>query len=155
MNTPIITPATLNDLETLLRFEQGVVKTEQPLDPFLNQGEIHYYNIPKLISSEDTLFLVAKINQELVGCGYARISDSKVYHRNKKHAYVGFMYVLPEYRGQRISRKILDELKKWTLNKGIKEMRLDVYFNNESAIKAYQNFGFSKSLLNMRLDLEK
>lgn len=155
MSVVKIISATLDDLETLLSFEQGVVEAEQPLDPFLEQGNINYYNIPELISSENTKLLVAKVNEQLVGSGYARISDSKIYHRNKTHAYVGFMFVLPEFRGQKVSQRILEELKKWTLSKGIKEMRLDVYANNIPAIKAYENFGFSKSLTNMRLDLEK
>jgi hypothetical protein len=51
--------ADLPDLKTLLTFEQGVVEAERSLDSFLGTGELHYYNTPELISSENKHFIVA------------------------------------------------------------------------------------------------
>ncbi len=145
--------ATLNDLETLLKFEQGVIEAERPLDPFLADGELFYYNIPEMISSKDTHLIVACSNHKIVGSGYIRIEKSKQYHKNTLHGYIGFMYVKPTFRGKRISNLILNSLKKWEKEKEIKELRLDVYSNNIGAIKAYERFGFAKSLVNMRMDI--
>ena len=37
--------------------------------------------------------------------------------------------------------------------KNLKELRLDVYSNNDGAVKAYERFGFTKSLVNMKMDI--
>ncbi|ARV15955.1 GNAT family N-acetyltransferase [Polaribacter sp. SA4-12] len=145
--------ANLNDLQTLLEFEQGVVAAEKPLDPFLGEGTLSYYNIPELIAAEHIYFIVAVSNEEIVACGYARIDNSKIYQKNPQHGYIGFMYVKPNFRGQRISTLILESLKDWAKEKALKELRLDVYDNNISAVKAYESFGFTKILVNMRMDI--
>jgi ribosomal protein S18 acetylase RimI-like enzyme len=43
----------------------------------------------------------------------------------------------------------------WAKAKGILEIRLDVYSDNDSAIRAYEKAGFSKLLTEMRVDLNK
>ena len=148
-----IRTATLKDLNTLLEFEQGVIEAERPLDPFLGEGDINYYNIPELITSENIYFIVVVSNNELIGSGYLRIENSKHYHKNPKHGYIGFIFVKPAFRGKRISNLILESLKKWAKEKDLKELRLDVYSNNYGAIKSYERFGFTKSLVNMKIDI--
>jgi len=153
MNEVSLRIANLKDLETLLEFEQGVIEAERPLDPFLGAGELSYYNIPELISSHHIHFIVAVSNEKLVGSGYLRLENSNHYHKNPKHGYIGFVYVRPSFRGQRISNLILESLKYWAKEKELKELRLDVYSNNAAAIKAYERFGFTKSLVNMKIDI--
>jgi RimJ/RimL family protein N-acetyltransferase len=152
-NSISIRIANLGDLKNLLQFEQGVIEAERPLDPFLKKGDIHYYNIPELITAEKIHFIVAVCNDELVGSGYVRIESSKHYQKNPMHGYIGFIYVKPSFRGKRISTIILESLKTWALKKDLKEVRLDVYSNNPAAIKSYARFGFVKSLVNMRIDI--
>ncbi|KGL62601.1 GNAT family N-acetyltransferase [Polaribacter sp. Hel1_85] len=145
--------ANIDDLQILLAFEQGVVEAEKPLDPFLGKGHLNYYNIPELIAAEHIHFLVAVSKNEVVACGYLRIDNSKIYQKNPQYGYIGFMFVKPSFRGQKISNLILDSLKKWAKEKALKELRLDVYNNNIGAIKVYERFGFAKSLVNMRMDI--
>jgi ribosomal protein S18 acetylase RimI-like enzyme len=153
MNTISIRTANLNDLETLLAFEQGVVTAEKPLDTFLGSGKLTYYDIPELIADKNTHFIVAVSNEELVGSGYIKIENSNSYHKNPKHGYVGFIFVKPSFRGKKISTIVLESLKSWAKEKDLKELRLDVYSNNSNAIKPYKSFGFTKSLVNMRIDI--
>ncbi len=154
MSTNIsIRTATLSDLETLLRFEQEVIEAERPLDPFLGDDDLHYYNIPALIKAKNSHLIVAISNEELVGSGYVRLKKSKHYHRNPQHGYIGFMFVKLSFRGQRISNLILESLKKWAVKKDLNELRLDVYNNNTSALKSYERFGFKKGLVNMKMDI--
>lgn len=144
--------ATLKDLEVLLTFEQGVIEAERPMDPFLKKGNINYYNIKELITAENSHLIVAVSNEEVVGSGYLRIENSRSYHKNEKHGYIGFMFVKPSHRGKKISGIILESLKKCAKKEGLNELRLDVYHNNPAAIKSYERFGFNKSLVNMRLE---
>ena len=51
-----IRTTTLDDLQILLAFEQGVIEAEKPLDPFLGHGKLFYYNIPEMISATLLLF---------------------------------------------------------------------------------------------------
>ncbi len=60
------------------------------------------------------------------------------------------MYVKPEYRGKGINKLILEELINWSKDRGISEIRLEVYYDNEPAVKAYEKAGFESHILLMR-----
>lgn len=147
-------PAKLEELETLFEFEQGIVEFERPFDDALKTEHFHYYDLKSFILSDTAEVIVAVNENELVGSGYANIVDSKPYKTHKKHAHVGFIFVKPEYRGQGVSGKVLEALKQWTISKNVFEMKLDVYAENTSAVKAYEKFGYQKDLINMRLKIE-
>lgn len=149
-----IRPAMISDLPVLLEFEQGVITAEQPMDDTIQAENVKYYDLQKMIASPDTQILVATINEELVGSGYARIEAGKIYNTFEKYAYLGFMYVKPDFRGLGINAKIIDNLKNWCLARHIYELRLDVYHNNPSAIKAYQKVGFQSNMINMRIEIK-
>ncbi|HQW83057.1 MAG TPA: GNAT family N-acetyltransferase [Ferruginibacter sp.] len=153
MEDLLIRQAYMNDLPTLVEFEQGVITSERPFDPTLQKGLIHYYDIENMIQATDVELLVAEINNEIVGCGYARIENAKPYLHHARYAYLGFMYVKPQWRGRAINKKILDALTNWALLKNIIELRLDVYQSNVAAIKAYEKAGFIKHMIEMRKGL--
>ena len=48
MSKPNIRTATLDDLETLYRFEQGIILAERPFDPTLAKDPISYYDLKEL-----------------------------------------------------------------------------------------------------------
>ena len=140
-------------MKTLLRFEQGVIEAERPMDPTLDE-DIHYYDLNGLITAPHIELLVAEKAGNLVGSGYARIESAKPYLKHNQHAYLGFMYVIPECRGQGINQLIIDQLKKWSAAQGMTEMRLDVYQPNHGAIRAYEKAGFRKHMIQMRMSVE-
>jgi GNAT superfamily N-acetyltransferase len=148
-----IRPATINDLETLYRFEQGVVLAERPFDSTLKNEKIHYYDIEGMIVAPHIELLVAVYNNQLIGSGYARIESAKPYLKHKQHAYLGFMYVEPAFRGKGVNKLIMEELVQWAKEKGITEFRLDVYNDNQPAITAYEKVGFKKHLIEMRMEI--
>lgn len=148
----IIREAKTQDLEVLLKFEQGIVSSERPFNSTLIDGEIHYYDLNFLIESQDAIVLVAEENNEIIASGYALIKETeKTYYKFKKYAYLGFMFVKPEHRGKGINQLIVEKLISWSKEKGMSEVRLDVYDQNESAVKAYEKAGFERLLLTMRL----
>lgn len=145
-----IRKATLSDVETLLVFEQGVIAAERPFDSTLKSGHIHYYDIEKMITSGHIELLVAELDGAIIGCGYARIEEAKPYLQHRQHAYLGFMYVKPGYRGKAVNKMIIDELATWSASQNITELRLEVYQPNEAAINAYEKSGFVKHMIEMR-----
>ena len=144
-------PAILSDLQVLLSFEQGIIATERPFDPTLKQGEIHYYDIGELIMSDQAEVLVVEYNGEVIGSGYAKILSAKDYLDHTQYSYLGSMYVKETHRSKGVNKMILDGLIAWSDSKGIKEIKLQVYDDNEPAMKAYIKSGFKKHLVEMRL----
>ena len=145
--------ATSADLPKLAEFLQFLVAAERPFDPTLKEGEIFYYNIEEFISDEKSEILVIDYKHQIIGCGYAQVRSAKPYQNHELFGYLGFMYVSPEFRGNGLNNLLLDDLKKWVLSKGITEIRLEVYSENEAAIKAYEKAGFKQILTTMRCDI--
>ncbi len=146
--------ATLNDLDTLLEFEQGIITAERPFDVTFKKEKIYYYDIPMMITSSNFELLVAKVAGEIVGCGYAQIRAGVAKYRYENYAYLGFMYVVPAFRRMGVNTVIMDELKKWSRLQGVRELRLGVYVENDKAINAYEKAGFVKQIVQMRMELE-
>jgi GNAT superfamily N-acetyltransferase len=153
MHEITIRKAHSNDLEKLLTFEQGIITAERPFDLTLKEEKIHYYDIEKMISASHIEVLVAEINSEVVGSGYARIASAKPYLNHETYAYLGFVYTDLNFRGIGVNSKIIEGLKDWCRSQDLFELRLDVYNHNASAIKAYEKVGFKKHLINMRIRL--
>jgi ribosomal protein S18 acetylase RimI-like enzyme len=146
--------ATSADLPTLLRFEQGVISAERPMDPTIQDGPIHYYDLNAMLTSPDIHLVVAQTEDgTLIGSGYARINPSRLYLKHSHHAYLGFMYVDPAYRGKGVNQLIIDALKDWSKSRHLTELRLDVYTTNDNAIRAYEKAGFTPYLINMRMGI--
>jgi GNAT superfamily N-acetyltransferase len=141
------------EIDTLLSFEKGIIDTERPFDNSLAPDPIHYYDLLELIKSNTAQVMVACMDNEIIGSGYAKIIEAKPYHKFTSYAYLGFMYVKPDYRGNRVNQLIIDELIIWVKSKNITEVRLEVYLNNESAVKAYTKVGFKPNLVEMRMEI--
>jgi len=148
-----IRPAANTDLPKLAEFLQTLVDAERPFDPTLKEGEIFYYDIQELIVDKATEIMVVESNNEIIGSGYAQIRSAKPYEKHEVFGYLGFMFVIPEFRGQGISGLLLTALKKWILDQGITEVRLQVYDENEAAVRAYEKAGFKKIVTTMRCDI--
>ena len=149
-----IRKAELPDLEKLLGFEQELIRSERPFDPTIKPDPVNYYDLPAMLTASHIELVVAVIDNKIIASGYARIEESKPFLKHSHHAYLGFMYVLPEHRGKGINKKIMDTLKTWVASQNITELRLEVYYDNASAIKAYEKFGFRNHMLEMRFNLE-
>ena len=78
MEEIIIRKATLNDIEILRRFEQGVISAERPFDPTLKKGDIFYYDLEgtaNLLQSVCDVLYKKNINSVMVEGG-ARLLQS-------------------------------------------------------------------------------
>lgn len=154
MENLIIRKAIPADLDTLLIFEQGVIHAERPFDPTLKREHVRYYDIEKMMAATGVELVVAELNGELIGSGYARIENAKPYLKHHQYAYLGFMYVVPAYRGMGINKRIINTLETWAASQNITELRLDVYYANDAAVKAYEKSGFNNHMIAMRKGLK-
>ena len=153
MSLIVTRKATLSDLPTLRRFEQGVIAAERPFDGQIKEDPVHYYDLENMIAASHIELVVAELDGEVVGSGYARIENARHFLKHQLHAYLGFMFVDPAFRGKGVNKEIIYALKNWAISQGITEMLLEVYDGNLPAIKAYEKVGFSKQLIAMRMAL--
>lgn len=153
MDAIVTRKATLNDLPVLDNFHQLLVSAERPFDETIKDGIVVYYDLRALIESDDAELLVLEKEGTLVGCGYAHIRKAKSYLTYEEYAHLGFMYVVPEYRGMGLNQQLIAALKQWVLSNGVKEVRLEVYEENLAAVKAYERAGFKKLLSTMRCEI--
>jgi len=151
LSQPSYRNATLDDLSRLLVLEQKLIDSERPYDRFLKEKDVTYYDLPGLISNSDSNLVVAEENKNIIGSGYAQIRPSDTFHQHSHHCYLGFIFVEPGYRGRNIASGIIDALKNWGIDQGVRHFQLNVYSENEGAIRAYEKFGFSKAAIRMEL----
>ena len=146
--------ATLEDLAILREFEQQIIKEEQPYNDVIKSSGASYYDLAKLINDKHACVQVAVSGDRIVASGYAQIRPSKQAFTHDHHGYLGFMYVLPEFRGRRINKMIVDFLINWCKGRGVNHIYLDVYALNAPAIRAYEKAGFTSSLVEMKLNVQ-
>jgi ribosomal protein S18 acetylase RimI-like enzyme len=150
-----IRKATIDDLAALLELEQGIIAAERPFNGTIKNSDCTYYNLNNFIFDDDAYLLVAVINNKIIASGYAQLRISRVSLKHDHHAYLGFMYVAEKYRGMGINKQLTDRLIKWSKGRGLTDFYLDVYIENVAAIRAYEKAGFSKSMLEMKLNLNE
>ena len=147
----IIREASLEDLQQLLRFEQELIQAERPFDPTIRPSPLHYYDLEKLIQDKNIGVFVAEYGGQIISSGYGMARKARHYLDHEEYAYLGFMYTEPHYRGKGVNYMVLNALKAWAKQQGLKELRLTVYDENIPAIKAYEKAGFQKHIVEMRL----
>ena len=149
-----IREATHDDLDTLKSFEQAIIAYERAFASNLKKDPISYYDLGRTIERNDTDVVVAVLNGKLIGSGYSQIRKSESFKKPEHYAYLGFMYVVPEHRGKGVNRSIIENLLMRAKQRGLTDVQLDVYAENDSALKAYAKIGFKPDMLKMRLSLE-
>ncbi|MBM7073759.1 GNAT family N-acetyltransferase [Shewanella sp. 202IG2-18] len=149
----IFREAKLFDLPILQALEQAVVEAERPFNSTIKPESATYYDIEHLITDNDSYLIVLEDNKQIIATGYGQIRSSKQSLNHDKHCYLGFMYVLPEFRGRGLNKQLLNKIIEWSRQRGVNDFYLDVYSQNISAIKAYEKLGFEPCLLEMKLNL--
>lgn len=151
MDNLVVRKANLKDLKLLHEFEQGVIEAERPFDPTLRNEKITYYDLEQLMLSDDSRVVIVEHEQRIVASGYALKKPARHYLDHEFYSYLGFMYTHPDYRGKGVNALIVEALKEWSFSKGLTEIRLTVYQDNEPAIRAYEKMGFKKHIIEMRI----
>src|SRR5690606_31869467 len=153
INSYTLRAARLEDVPCLRQLEQGVVEAERPFNPTINESDVQYYELEELIGDLDANVQVVEHEGRIIGTGYGKIRQAKPYFSYRSYLYLGFMYVLPDYRGQGINRLVMEALIHWGKSRGVGECRLDVYAANDAALRAYKKLGFKELLVEMRLEV--
>ncbi len=150
----MIRKARLSDVKTLDSFQHGIGVHERPLDSNIKRsGKIRYYTLKEfrdMIGSKKSLILIFEEDGEAIGCCAGKIV--KQHADWSKHVYqgtIGLMYVKKGFRGKGAGKAMLSHLITWFKSNKIKDIRLQVYHNNHSAIGLYKKLGFKDHIHEM------
>ena len=113
------------------------------VDTFLlTTPPVSFENIEKFIMNniaKNHSQYIAEVEGEIVG--WADIIPSE--RRTMKHVGSLGMGVLCQFRGKGIGKKLLEKTINHAWNQGLKRLELEVFSDNENAIKLYQKFGYT------------
>ena len=98
--------------------------------------------IKKRIKSRKEIFLVAEIDNKIVGLIDGYIIESICY--KEKVAYLDHLCVDEKYRNNDIGSKLIDEFSKKVEKKGAKYIKLNAFEENIPAVSLYTKYGFEK-----------
>ena len=121
-----------NDLLTKL------INDETKYDENLKSNIIinNYYN--KL--NENSVIYIAFINNKVVGYIYGFVTEDILV--KEKTAKLDALYVIEEYRGNKIASKLIEEYKNWCFSKEVKYIEVTAWNDNIDATKIYLKQAF-------------
>ena len=120
---------------TLGEIEPSGEKIKQLIEPLLQKGS--YY----LIASEDDNLM-----------GWILLGTSKDQFTEKKYGFIYELFVLEEFRGNGISKRLIESGMEHLKQDGYSEVRLSVYAGNQ-AIKLYEKMGFKNRTVTMSMSI--
>lgn len=103
----------------------------------------NFYSIEKLnalLNDPHSVGIIAEVKN--IPSGWMKLFEDK---SNNKF-FISSLYVLPEFQGFGIGKKLLDEAYRIALSKNLKEVWLGVMEQNKKAVEWYQNLGYNFSL---------
>jgi len=95
--------------------------------------------LEKILKNENTIFMVAKFGEEIIGGLTAHELASTYFEANE--VYVYDLAVHPDYQRKGIGTRLIEELKKISCSKGDKEIFLQADVGDDYAIDFYKKIG--------------
>lgn len=96
----------------------------------------HLLSVDALRQS-DVTFITASVDGKVAGCG-AFVNQGGEYAEIKR------MFVLPEFRGLKLGRRILEELEKLARASGLELARLETGIHQSEALQLYEKAGYRR-----------
>jgi ribosomal protein S18 acetylase RimI-like enzyme len=100
--------------------------------------DIHYAEASFLSMLDDpfTQGFIAEVDDHIAG--YVRL----FFNRDENRLYVPSLYLLPEFQGQDIGKRLLDAAEGYAIEKGVHELWIGVMIKNRQALVFYRKVGF-------------
>ena len=111
-----------------------IAELEAHLTALYPSESCHGYSVEKLIAEAVAFFLIRKDGAP-VGCGGIKLYGTE-YGELKR------MYVRPAFRGQGLSKLMLNHLAEYAGNRGVDLLRLETGIHQQEAIGLYERMGF-------------
>lgn len=106
-----------------------------------------------LYTKNNNAIFVAKEDDKVIGYIYIKAITSDDGPELNNVALIDGLYVLEEYRNQKIATKLISEAKSWAKEKDILYVTLNVLCDNLVARKLYYKEGFEEYSMTLRQEL--
>jgi ribosomal protein S18 acetylase RimI-like enzyme len=100
--------------------------------------EIHYTEAPYLRMFDDPFIQVFIAEADDQIAGYARL----FFNRDENRLYVPSLYLLPNFQGQEIGKRLLEAAEGYAAEKRVDELWIGVMVKNRTALDFYRKAGF-------------
>lgn len=144
-----IRSAKIDDCDAITSLYKQLYDTEKAFDDNLINEYIlddkQLKSIRKKIKSRKEIFLVAEMDQKIVGVIDGYIIDS--IHYKEKVSFLEHLCVDKKYRKKRIATELIQEFSNKSKEKGATYIKLYAFENNSNAIKLYNKLGFVESTI--------
>ena len=142
----IIRKTKISDYDSITSLYKQLHEAEKKYDNNL----IDEYNIDKeqekiikkRIRSRKDIFLVAEIDNKIIGLIYGEIPDIIFY--KEKVSFLKHLCVDKEYRNKSIATKLIQEFSDKSQEKGAIYIRLNAFEKNTNAVNLYKKMGFEE-----------
>ena len=130
------------DLESIRRITwQSWISTYSSFIPesdLRSYFDIHYTEASFLSMFDDPFMhgFIAETNDQIAG--YARL----FFNQDENRLYVPSLYLLPEFQGQDIGRRLLEAAEGYAAEKRLDELWIGVMVKNRQALDLYRKVGF-------------
>ena len=144
-----IRSAKIDDCDAITSLYKQLYDTEKAFDDNLINEYIlddkQLKSIRKKIKSRKEIFLVAEMDQKIVGVIDGYIIDS--IHYKEKVSFLEHLCVDKKYRKNRIATELIQEFSHKSKEKGATYIKLYAFEKNSNAIKLYNKLGFVESTI--------
>lgn len=156
-----IRTATLNDIEQIVPLLIALDELHAKMYPTVFdeskiKEDIRQSFLLENINTPNNLFLIAESEKNIVGIVHCYIQETKNHpiKKDKKVAVLSDLYVDENYRNkgiaQQLINKVLETIKEnWIVN----DVVLNVFNENQEAIKLYEKSGFKKQFIRYSISI--
>jgi ribosomal protein S18 acetylase RimI-like enzyme len=118
------------------------------LRPNLENGSHKYFE--DLVTSEDSVVFVAEDNGAIIGYLAGKIEERSPVFEVDKRGWIDSAYLLEEYRGQEIGKKLTQRMLEWFKEREIEYVEISVDSRNKLGVKVWSSLGFETWLFVMK-----
>ena len=147
MSDILIRPATLDDLEMVLRLDRLLFQFDAQYDDTLDfewtRSEEGVGFFTDRITGKEGIAFIAEYDGHVVGYLCGAITEAHSYRRIKRIAELECMFVQPSTRGKGAGSGLLTRFLEWVREQDIHDIRIEASAENETAISFYKRMGFT------------
>jgi ribosomal protein S18 acetylase RimI-like enzyme len=153
----IIRQAVAEDVPSILEIWKELMDFHKELDVIFSRSATGHEKfeeyVMKNIQNEDFDVVVAVDGENLVGYCMAKISEYPPVLEEQRYGDIENIAVMEKYRRSRIGERLLDEVRKWCLEKGIHRVEAKVSKFNKVSTGFWAKMGFRPYLESVFLEI--
>jgi len=149
--------ATKQDIPQIVKLSGLLADHHHAIDPYWKPGSETKKMFDELIRKEiqkvNVLWLVAEVDNNIIGYFSAEVIPAKPVVSAKEIGHISNAFLLDESRGKGIAKAATNQFFEWFKGKGVQVVEVTVDSRNTEGIRAWEGSGFKEYMKKMKLDL--